>query len=440
MKVDVERLEKSTVALNVEVEPETADEAISRAYRRLAARVDIPGFRRGKAPRHILERRVGRTRLLDEAFKIAFPEVYRDAVADAGIEPVDDPQVEDFEIDQGKPLRFKVKVAVKPEVKLGDYRSVARRREEVTVGPNEVDAELEALRERQALLIPDDSWEVRDGSHVIVDLRGFLGETEVPGLAATGLQLAVGSAFPIPGLGEQLRGAKAGETRDVRVTMPEEYSDRELAGKEVSLKVTVREVKRKELPELDDEFAKTQGSFADLKELREWVTNRLSDLKKRRARAEHEEAVVREVTDLSTVDIPEVMIARRARTMLEDLVTRLGRNGISLRSYLEGIGRTEESFKQQLWQAAEQKVKTELVLEAVASKEGIGATNDEVKKVVDNLASSTEKDGDRLYDDLRASGAIRGFERALTNEKTIEFLADIAHANAVGRDKEEGTS
>ncbi len=440
MKVDVERLEKSTVALNVEVDAPKVDEAITRAYRRLANRTNVPGFRKGKAPKHILERYVGKDNLLNEAFKVAFPEAYREAVKEARIEPVDDPEVEDFEIDEGKPLKFKAKVAVKPEVELGDYKSIKQEREEVKVTPEEVETEVNALRERHAQLVVDECREVKTDSFVLVDFQGYVGGEELPNSKASDLTIIMGSGFFLPGFEEQLKGARVGETRDVKVNVPEDHKDKELAGKEVIFRVTIKDVKRKELPALDDEFARSQGSFASVQELKDQITNRLTQVKQQRAKALHEEAVLKEVVDRCKVEVPEAMVNRRAQSMLGDLLERLQRNKLTLREYLESSGQTEDSLKRQLLEAGERKVKTELVLEAIAGKEGIKAEEAEVKKTVEGIAASAKQDSGKLYNDLKASGAIHGIERALTNDKVIAFLADTAHKNAGGQETKEGTS
>ncbi|MGE5485419.1 MAG: trigger factor [Ignavibacteriales bacterium] len=434
MKVDVERLEKSTVALSVEVDAAKVEEAISKAYRRLAGSTNVPGFRRGKAPRNILERHVGKPRLLDEAFKVAFPGAYREAVNEAGVEPVDDPEVEDFDIDEGKPLTFKVRVAVKPEVELGDYKAVKQLREDVAVTPEEVEAEIARLREGQAQLVVEESREVKADSFVVVDFQGYAGGEELPNSKATDLTIIMGSGFFLPGFEDQLKGAKTGETREVKVTLPEDHKDKELAGKEVVFKVLVKDIKRKELPPVDDEFARAQGSYSSVQELKDAITNRLTQVKQQRARTIHEESVLKEVVDQCKVEVPEVMTNRRAQSLLEDLLARLERSKITFREYLEGSGQTEDSVKDQLLQAAERKVKTELVLEAIAAKEGIKAEEAEVRKMVDGLAASTKQDGAKLFESLTQSGAIQGFATAITNDKTIAFLADTAHRNAGGKE------
>ncbi|NPV71892.1 MAG: trigger factor [Firmicutes bacterium] len=430
MKVDVERLEKSTVALTIEVEPEKVDDGMARAYRKVVGSVNVPGFRKGKAPRPILERHVGKATLLNEAFKIMFPEAYRNAVKESGVDPVDEPDVEVIELEEGKPLKFKATVAVKPEVQLGDYGSVKEKLEETPATPEEVDAELNLLRERQAQLVVDEAGVVKEDSYVTLDFQGYEGEKELPNSAAKDFLVPMGSGFLLPGFEEQIKGAKAGEERGVKVTLPADYKDKDLAGKEVTFKVKIKEVKRKELPALNDEFAKTQGEYADLQELKNEITNRLTQAKQQRAKAAHDEAVLKHVVDQATVDVPDVMVNRRAQSMLEDLLTRLERNKVTLREYMEGTGLTEETLKQQLLDAAARKVKTELVLEAISAKEGIKAEEPEVKQMVDGLAASTKQDGDRLFEQIRASGAIKSFERAITNDKVVAFLADAANKNA----------
>ncbi len=430
MKVDVERLEKSTVALTVEVDPEVLEDGVRRAYRKVVNSVTVPGFRKGKAPRPILERHVGKATLLNEAFKIVFPEIYRDAVKEAGADPVDDPDVEIIQVEEGKPLKFKASVAVKPEVRLGDYGAIKEKREEVQVTPEEVEAELNHLREHQAQLVVEESGIVKDDSHIVIDFQGYEDGKELPDSKATDLPVPMGSGLLLPGFEDQIKGARVGEERDVRVTVPSDYRNPELAGKEIVFKVRIKEVKRKELPEVTDEFAKTLGEFTGLQELKDAIKNRLTQAKEERARAAHDEAVIKQVVEQATVEVPDVMVNRRAQSMLEEFLQRLERNRMTLREYLEQAGLTEEALKQQLLDAAARKVKTELVLEAISAKEGIRAEEDEVKAVIQRLAESTRQDGGRLYEQLKASGGLRSFERVITNDKTVAFLADTAHRNA----------
>jgi len=429
MKVDVERLEKNKVVLDVEVDSEELDKALQAGYRRLVNRVNVPGFRKGKAPRYILERHVGKGAILNEAFKILFPDSYKRAVEQAGIEPVDEPEVDVVELEEGKPFKYKATVVVKPEVVLGDYKSIRMKPEDVSVTPEEVEREVSFLRERHAELVPDESGEVKEDSFPTIDFQGFVGDKELPGGAVNGFTFPIGSGYLLPGFEDQIKGARVGEEREIKVSLPSDYKDPELAGKEATFKVQIRDVKKKVLPELDDDFAKEHG-YASLEEMRNDISNKLLELKRNRARSAHEESVLKEVVDRAAVDIPEVMVKDKAAGLMQDLGRRLAQRNISLEEYLNATGQTMEGLEKQILEVAERKVKTELVLEAIAAREGIKADEQEVTKVIDDLAAAAKEDSVKVRRDLEAGGEVRRIRTALTNDKVVKFLADTAEKNA----------
>jgi len=328
MRATAERIQNNTVVLEVEVEPERFDRAVERAYRQLVRKVTIPGFRPGKAPRFILERYVGREALYSEAIEMLVPEAYREAVEHTGIEPIAQPQVEVIQAEEGKPVVFKATVEVKPEVELGQYLGLEVTRPSTAVAPEQVDEELEKLRERYAPLVNLDEGEVAAGDLVTVAVDTYRDGEPVAGGQVADLRVEVGSGRTV--FEGDLVGMALGETREITKKLPEDYRVAELAGREVTFRVTVKEIRRKEEVPLDDEFAKDVSEFDTLEELKVHILNRLRERAEERADQEVRQAVVAAAADNARVQIPEAMVEAELEALMAEFTLQLRQRGLTL--------------------------------------------------------------------------------------------------------------
>lgn len=429
MKVNVETLETNRVKMDVEVDADEFKRAVDEAYRKLVKKADIPGFRRGKAPRFIFERFVGKGVLYEEAFESLFPGVYSKAVKDAGVEPVDQPDVDIQQMEEGKPLHFVARVTVKPEVILGDYRKVSVPLRKVEVTPEEVDAQIRFLQERHAQLVPAEG-PVEEGHFVVIDFEGFLDGEPFPGGTAKDYVLEVGSGRFIPGFEDQVKGMAVGETKDIKIAFPSDYPAQTLAGKEVVFKTTIKEIKKKELPELTDDFAKSAASKETLQELRESIEKRLLEEKEHAARRAHQNEVIRQVVNTSSVEIPEVMINREADARFRRFLERLAELKITLDEYCQRTGQDVETVRKEMKEGAEWQVKADLVIEAIAKKEQITATSEEVDASVSEIATRYKQEPETIKSVLMSQDGLEGIKNAIITDKTIALLTRIAKENA----------
>ncbi|MHB9144068.1 MAG: trigger factor [Symbiobacteriia bacterium] len=434
MKATWEKTGPSTAVFEVEVDNEKIEAAMNQAYHKVVRRVNIPGFRKGKAPRAILERFVGREALLEEALDIVVPEAYNEAVTESGLDPIDQPHLDIVKLEAGEPLVFKAEVAVKPEVELGQYQGFEVERETVEVTPDQIDRQIEMLRERHAQLasVPDDEA-VANGLFSLIDFEGFLEGEPFAGGKAEGYMLEVGSGSFIPGFEDQLLGAKIGEEREIQVTFPEEYHAAELAGKPVTFKVKVREIKKKEKPELDDAFAKQAGPFQTLQELQADLQNRLEEAAKGRVSSAFERAAVDKVVAAAKVDLPEILVHRRTHRLMDDFARQLAQSGLSMQDWLQQTGKDDHALHEEFEPAAQQQVKTDLVLEAVAKKEGLTVTEDEVRAEIERLVQSSPgqvEEARRFFASSEGQDQVR---EVLLLDKAVKHVAGLQKAVPVSK-------
>lgn len=422
MKATVEKLEKNRVVLEVEVEAPKLEQALDKAYRKLVRQVNIPGFRRGKAPRFILERYLGKESLYHEAIDMVIPAAYKQAVEETKIEPIDQPEVEIVQIEEGQPIIFKATVEVKPEVNLGQYKGLPVQRPEVKVTEEDIEAYLEGLQERFAQLKDVEDGAVEEGDIVSLDFKGQIDEQDYPGLKGENYPLEIGSGTFIPGFEAQLIGAKIDEEREVKVTFPANYYREELAGKEAVFTVKVRGIKRKQLAPIDDEFAKDVSEFETLEELKEDIRKRLEAQQRQRAEAEVRRQVVDKAVENAQVELPHVLVERRIAFLINDMALRLQAQGLTLDKLLEKSGKTIEQLKEDFRPQAEKDVKTELVLEAIAKAENIEVTQEEIDKEVEKMASLLKQDPERVREKMGKD--LEGLKYDIIIRKTIDFLAD----------------
>lgn len=428
MKATWDKLEKNWMQFEVEIDAEQFGKSVDAAFKKLNQRVNIPGFRRGKAPRFMFERAYGKETLINEAVEQLFPQAYGSALAQGKIKAIDQPEVESFQAEEGKPFVFKGKVQVLPEVTLGRLSGLDVPPASAEVTAAQVDEQIEALRNRMATLVADESGEVKQGSHAIIDFEGFVEDVAFEGGKGENYTLEIGSGSFIPGFEEQLVGAKVGEVRDVKVTFPQEYHAEHLAGKEALFKVTVKEAKRKELPELNDEFAAEASRFQTLQELRADIENRLGESAKANGEREFQNKVVEAVAAEASVEVPEVMVHQRIHEMIHDFEHTLSRQGLSLEMWSQAVGKSHEDLHHEFEEPAKKSAKNDLVLAAVAKQEGITVTESDLEAEFDQMLARYQ-DQQAEIKKLRRNLTYRDRLRdGLLVQKTIEHLVSLNKA------------
>ena len=389
-----EKLENGKVCLEIQVEKPEFEAAMQKAYLKNRSKISVPGFRKGKAPRAMIERMYGSGVFAEDAMNIAYPEAFEAAVAESGYEPVDYPEVELVDMsDDG--FTVKATVTVKPEVKLGKYKGIEAAKPSVSVTKKDVEAELKTMLERNARLITVERA-AKDGDTVIIDFEGFVDGVAFEGGKSENHSLKLGSKQFIPGFEEQLVGKSAGDDVDVVVTFPEEYHAEELSGKEAVFKVKVHEVKETELPVADDEFAKDVSEFETLDELKKSIEAKLRESREKTANDTFDEVIIKEVVKGVEVEIPDAMIEAQLDQILNDFAQRLQMQGITLEQYLEMMQASMEDFRKNFREQAEEQVKTRLTLEAVSKAEGLEPTDDDVEAEYKKLAEQYGMEEERI--------------------------------------------
>lgn len=424
MTASWEKTEKNLGVLEVEVSAERVEAALDKAFQKVVKKANVPGFRKGKVPRSIFEARFGVESLYNDAIDILLPEAYSEAVEEAGIFPVDRPEIDIEQFGKGQTLKFKAKVTVKPEVKLGEYKGVEVPVTEVDVTDEEIAAELERLQNRHAELVVVDDEAAANGDVVSIDFDGYVGDEAFEGGKAENYSLELGSGSFIPGFEEQVVGMSTGDSKDVNVTFPETYHAVELAGKDAVFKVKLHEVKRKQLPELDDEFAKDVSEFETLDEYKEDLKTQIADRKKRENDAARENAVVEAVAAAAEVEIPAAMIDSEVENMMRDFDNRLRQQGMNLEMYTSFSGQTAEDLREQMKSDAEKRVLNNLVLEAIAKEEGIAASEEDIEKELQTMADMYKRSIDEIRSILGANGSLASLNDEIALRKTIEFLLE----------------
>lgn len=418
-----EKQEGNEGLLTVEVSAEQFNEALDQAFKKVVKDVQLPGFRKGRIPRGMFEQRFGVESLYQDAVDIVLPEAYSNAVEEAGIEPVDQPEIDITQIEKGQPLHFTAKVTVKPEVKLGDYKGLEVENVDVTVTDEDVEKDLDNQRQSLAELVVKEEGAVENGDTVVIDFEGFVDGKAFEGGAAENHTLEIGSGSFIPGFEEQLIGKATGEATDVDVTFPEEYHAENVAGKPATFKVTIHEVKAKELPELDDEFAKdVDDEVETLAELKEKTKKRLEEEKQNEADAAKREALINQASDNAEIDVPQAMIDSELDRMLREFEQRLQQQGMTLDMYFQFSGQSEEQLKDQMKEDAAKRVQTNLVLEAIAQVEELEATDADVQEELQSMADMYNLEMDQLKQML--GGNTDGIKDDLKFKKAIDFLVD----------------
>lgn len=417
-----EKLEGNRGVLTVEVSAEQVSKGLDAAFQKVVKQVSVPGFRKGKMPRGMFEKRFGVESLYQDALDILLPEAYGDAIDEAGIEPVDRPEIDIEQMEKGKDLIFKATVIVKPEVKLGDYKGLEVEELDTNVTDEDVQKELETLQNRQAELVVKEEGTAENGDTVVIDFEGFVDGEAFEGGKAENHSLELGTGSFIPGFEEQLVGVAAGESKDVEVTFPEEYHAAELAGKPATFKVTVHEIKAKELPVLDDEFAKdVDDEVETLDELKEKIKTRLENSKKHEAEHHLRDTVVEKAAENAEVDLPEVMITNEVNRMLQEFEQRLQMQGMNMELYFQFSGQDENALREQMKEEAEKRVRVNLALEAIAKAENLEVSDEEVNAELENMAGMYNMTVDNIK---QALGGVEGIKSDLKMKKAVDFLVE----------------
>ena len=396
MSLQVEKLEGNMAKLTIEASAEEFEQAIEKAYQKNKNKLSIPGFRKGKVPRKMIEQMYGKEIFYEDAANIVIPSVYAKAVDECTEEIVSQPTFDIVQAEAGKPFIFTAEVALKPEVTLGMYKGVEVEKTDVAVTDEEVDAAIDRERENNARTISVEDRAVRDGDMTIIDYEGFVDGESFEGGKDEDYPLTIGSGTFIPGFEEQLIGAELDKEVEVNVTFPEDYQASELAGKPAVFKCIVKEIREKELPELDDEFASEVSEFDTLAEYREDVKKNLTERKEAEAKAAKEEKVVEAIIADAKMDIPEAMLATQQRSMADDFAQRIRMQGITIDQYFQFTGLTREAFLEQLKPQAEERIKSRLVLEAVAKAENLEASDEEYTAEIKKMAEAYQMDEDKI--------------------------------------------
>lgn len=425
MKVTVENGENQQVTLTIEVEAAEVNKAVDQACKRLANRVSIPGFRKGKAPRMIVERHVGKDAVLQEAFDIVAPKALSKAFDEQKIDPVTRPSVDIETLEEGKDLVFKATVTPRPEVKLGDYKGLNVPKNEVNITDEDVEKQLKTFQDRQGKLVDaPEGAEVKDGDFTTLDFKGFVDGEAFDGGECKDYPLQIGSNSFIPGFEDQLVGAKIGEERDVNVKFPEEYHAKELAGKDATFKCTIRSIKTKELPAIDDELAKKVSKFETLDELKADIRKNLEENAERTAENDQKSAAIEMATNNITVDIPAVMIDNRVTAMIQEMAMRLEQQGMKLEQYLQYAGTDIAKLREQYRETAEKNVKTDLMLEEVAKAEDIKVEAKDLDEEVAAMAAAYGATPQQVQKIIKEQGRIGDLAASVLRKKTAQFIID----------------
>lgn len=425
MKVKVENIKDKAneVKLEFTVEAQKFEEAIQDVYKKNAKYFNIPGFRKGKAPFKMVEKAYGIQIFYEDAFNEIAGEAYVKGLEDNKIEAVSKPEIDIKQIEAGKDLIFTAVVQTKPEVTLGDYKGIELKKVEYTVTDEDVNHELEHIAEHNARLVAVEDRPVEKGDTVVIDFEGFVDGKAFEGGKAENHELEIGSGKFIPGFEEQIIGMKIDEDRDIKVTFPEEYPAKELEGKESIFKIKLHEIKKKELPEINDEFAKDASEFDTLEDWKKSIREKQEKSNESKAKFEMEDSAIEAVCKNAKVDIPSGMIETQLDNMEKDISSRLNYQGMNLDQYLQMIGKTKKEFRDENKEQAEKQVKTSLVLEAIMKDAKIEVTEEEIDEKIKEMA---EMYGQK-EEEVKQNPELRKYvEESLKSEKTIHYIVDNA--------------
>ena len=436
MSVQVEKLEKNMAKLTIEVSAEEFDAAIEQAYQKDKKKISLPGFRKGKAPRKMIEKMYGTGVFYEDAANIVIPKAYSEAAKECGEEIVSQPEISVTQIGAGQPFIFTAEVALKPAVTLGDYKGVEVEKTPVEVSEEEVDKEVDKERENNSRTIDVDDRAVEKGDMIKLNFEGFVDGTPFEGGKAEDYSLTIGSGSFIPGFEDQLIGAKIGEEVEVNVTFPEEYHAAELKGKPAVFKCTVNEIKVKELPEADDEFAKDVSEFDTLAEYKDDIRAKLLEKKTADAKREKQNKTVAKAVENATMEIPEAMITEQVRIMADDFARRLQSQGLSMDQYMQFTGLTMDALAQQMRPEALKRIQNSLVLEAIAKAENIEVSDEKVNEEIEKMAAAYKMEADKLKE-LIGDAEKEQMKSDLAIQAAVDMITDAAVEVEAAKEEEK---
>ncbi len=428
MSLQVEKLEKNMAKLTVEVPAEQFEEALKTSYKKNRSRFNIPGFRKGKAPQALIEKMYGPGILYEDAADEVINTTYRDAMDESGLDIVSRPEISVEQIEKGQTFIYTALVAVKPEVTLGEYKGIEVERARPEVTDADIDAELKKVQEQNSRLVSVEDRPVADGDQVVIDFDGYVDGVPFEGGKAEAYSLTIGSHSFIDTFEEQLIGKNMDEEVEVHVTFPEQYHAAELAGKPAVFKVVIHEIKVKELPELDDEFAGEVSEFDTLDEYKADIKAKLSETKQQQATTENENNVVDKVVANASMEIPDAMIEEQVRSTLDDYTRRMQAQGLTMEQYMQFTGMTRERLMEDIRPQAEKRIRTRLVLEAVVAAEKLEASQDTVDGEIQKMADSYKMEPERMKELLGEAG-IERMKEDLAVQEAVDFL--VAEAKLV---------
>ena len=396
MSLQVEKMEKNMAKLTIEVSAEELEKALQGAYNKQKGQISVPGFRKGKVPRHMIEKMYGAAIFYDDAANALIPEAYSKAYDESGLEIVSQPKIEVVQIEKGKPFIFTAEVATKPEVTLGEYKGLTVSKVSNRVTAKEVEAKLEEEQKKNARTITVEDREVQDGDEVVLDFEGFVNGVAFAGGKGENYPLTIGSGSFIPGFEEQLIGVEAEKEVEVNVTFPEEYHAEDLAGKEAVFKCTVHEIKTKELPELDDEFAAEVSEFDTLDEYKADIKTKIKEQKIAEGKRQKEDQAVEKAVANATMEIPDAMIDTQVQQMVQEFAQRMQSQGLTMEQYFQFTGLTADKMMEEMRPQAVKRIETRLVLEAIAKAENIEITDEKVDEEIAKMAEMYKMEVEKL--------------------------------------------
>ena len=425
MSLQVEKMEKNMAKLTIEVSAEELDKAMQNAYLKARGKISIPGFRKGKAPRKMIEQMYGKGIFLEDAANALIPEHYSKALEECNLEIVSQPEIDVTQAEPGKAFIFTAEVAVKPEVTLGEYKGVEVPKSETEVTDEDIDAEIKKEQEKNSRTVTVEDRRAENGDITTIDFEGFVDGVAFEGGKGTDYPLTLGSGSFIPGFEDQLVGAKAGDHVEVNVTFPEEYQAAELAGKAAVFQCDVKKVETKELPELDDDFAQDVSEFDTLAEYREDVKKNFTEKKEKEARAAKENAAVDKAIENAEMEIPDAMLNTQVRQMMNDFASRMQSQGLTMEQYFQFTGMTAEKMQEEMKPQALKRIQTRLVLEKIAETENIEVSEDEVNEEIGKMAEMYKMEADKLKE-LLGDRELEQMKKDMAVQKAVTLVADEA--------------
>ena len=421
MSLQVEKLEKNMAKLTIEVDAQEFSRAVENAYQKNKGKISVPGFRKGKVPRKMIEQMYGKGVFYEDAANEIIPDAYEKAVEECEETIVSSPKIDVKQIEAGKPFIFTAEVALKPAVTLGAYKGIEVEKVDTTVTDEEIEEDLQQQRENNARTVSVEGRPVQNGDIAVIDYEGFVDGVAFEGGKGENHNLTIGSHSFIDTFEEQLIGKNAGESCEVHVTFPEEYHAKELAGKPAVFQVTVKEIKEKQLPELNDEFAGEVSEFETLAEYKDDIRKKLTEKKEEDAKAKKEDDVIQAIIDGAQMDIPEAMVETQQRQLVDDFAQRLQMQGLSMDQYFQFTGMTYDKMMEQVKPQAESRIQSRLVLEAVAAAENIAASEEEYDAEIERMAKMYQLEADKVKEMMGEQGRKQIMED-LAVRKAVEFV------------------